>query len=415
MVIPKIKEGFTMDTIQDSVQRFLDEMNRVGYSIKSKNIASAALSRLIHHHLENKCTQLNSHLSDAYINGFQEKLNSDAIGRYLAREHIWFIRKYLEYCESGIINADRFTLPKLPFQESFVRVINIYTEDVSKNEQQRKSREWAPKRYAYWLSNHDIASFSDAKVTDLRQFIIEDSNNLKSKTIPNFRSELRRFHIWLYENNYTKSTFEEFFDFKVAIENKIHPAALPDDIAAVIRQINLNTAIGKRDYAAIMLGVVLGLRISDIKKLQLTDIDWRRGEIRIAQHKTGKPLALPLTTDVGEALKDYIINGRPKFDDPHVFLSHQAPIRPIKAGSSFGSAYTKYMKSAGIKGKGGFYQLRRAVGKNLVVAGVPVTTVSQVLGHTDISNTKQYIALDTQNLKVCALDFDGIRPRRWSE
>jgi len=141
----------------------------------------------------------------------------------------------------------------------------------------------------------------------------------------------------------------------------------------------------------------------------------RRGEIRIAQHKTGKPLALPLTTDVGEALKDYIINGRPKFDDPHVFLSHQAPIRPIKAGSSFGSAYTKYMKSAGINGKGGFYQLRRAVGKNLVVAGVPVTTVSQVLGHTDISNTKQYIALDTRNLKVCALDFDGIRPRRWSE
>jgi site-specific recombinase XerD len=69
------------------------------------------------------------------------------------------------------------------------------------------------------------------------------------------------------------------------------------------------------------------------------------------------------------------------------------------------------MKQAGVEGEGGFYQLRRAQGKNLVVSGVPVTTVSQVLGHTDISNTKQYIALDTCSLKVCALDFSGIRPR----
>jgi integrase len=60
-----------------------------------------------------------------------------------------------------------------------------------------------------------------------------------------------------------------------------------------------------------MLGVVLGLRACDVKALRLTDIDWRRGEICIVQHKTGKPLALPLTTDVGEALKDYILHARP--------------------------------------------------------------------------------------------------------
>ena len=244
---------------------------------------------------------------------------------------------------------------------------------------------------------------------------MDDTANLKSKTIPTFRSEMRRFHVWLYERNYTESTYEEFFDFKVAIENKIHPAALPEDVAKVIGQIDRNTNIGKRDYAAIMLGVVLGLRACDVRALRLTDIDWRRGEICIAQHKTGKPLALPLTTDVAEALKDYILNARPKLDDPHVFLRHQTPIGPIKSNSSFGGAYTRYMKQAGVEGEGGFHQLRRAQGKNLVVSGVPVTTVSQVLGHTDISNTKQYIALDTCSLKVCALDFAVIRPRGWNE
>ena len=71
------------------------------------------------------------------------------------------------------------------------------------------------------------------------------------------------------------------------------------------------------------------------------------------------------------------------------------------------------MKMAGIEGEGGFYQLRRSEGKNLVVSGTPVTTVAQILGHTDISSTKQYIALDTSSLKICGLSFDEIKPRSW--
>jgi len=72
------------------------------------------------------------------------------------------------------------------------------------------------------------------------------------------------------------------------------------------------------------------------------------------------------------------------------------------------------MRKAGIEGEGGLYSLRRALGRNMVIAETPVTTVAQVLGHTDIENTKQYISLDTKHLKVCALSFDGIMPRRWS-
>ena len=45
--------------------------------------------------------------------------------------------------------------------------------------------------------------------------------------------------------------------------------------------------------------------------------------------------------------------------------------------------------------------LRRAVGTNMVVAGIPVTTVAQVLGHSRISATKQYISLDSAHLKQC--------------
>ena len=55
-----------------------------------------------------------------------------------------------------------------------------------------------------------------------------------------------------------------------------------------------------------------------------------------------------------------------------------------------------------------FHSLRRTVGTNLVVSGVPVSTVAQILGHSDIQSTKQYISLDTSNLKQCALSLEDI-------
>ena len=65
----------------------------------------------------------------------------------------------------------------------------------------------------------------------------------------------------------------------------------------------------------------MGLRAVDIIRLKLTDIDWKKGEIRVLQRKTSVPAILPLTKDVGEALQEYILNWRPKCDYQEIFLS----------------------------------------------------------------------------------------------
>jgi len=236
----------------------------------------------------------------------------------------------------------------------------------------------------------------------------------RPKTIPNLRSGLRKFFKWSFENSYTTDSFEGLFDFTVAIERKIYPAPLPDEISLVLDSIDRSTILGKRNYAIIMLGIVTGLRAGDVANLKLTDIDWQTGEIRIIQNKTGKPLALPLTKDVGESLSDYIINARPDSKSENIFLRAIAPFQEFSGGSAVGGIYQAYRKRLGLSA-GGFHSLRRALGKNLVTSGAPVTTVAQVLGHSTIENTKQYIALDVLHLKECALDFTGIEPKRCAE
>ena len=159
------------------------------------------------------------------------------------------------------------------------------------------------------------------------------------------------------------------------------------------------------------------MRQSDIAELKLSDIDWTVGEIRIVQKKTGQVLTLPLTADVGEALMDYILNGRvtalgrPQYEDEHVFLTTIAPYKAFKCYQSIGNIYTGRRKRAGFHHNNGIHALRRAVGRDMITAGIPITAVSQVLGHKNIDSSIPYIAVDTVNLKECALSLEGIEPQ----
>jgi integrase len=165
----------------------------------------------------------------------------------------------------------------------------------------------------------------------------------------------------------------------------------------------------------ILLGVVMGLRACDIVNLKLTDIDWKQGEIKIMQVKNSVPLALPLTEDVGRAIEDYILHGRQKTDFDAVFLSMRWPHRGFANGEAIRSVYNKCRRNANLPRDAfdglGFHSLRRAVGKNMSTAGVPIEATAQVMGDRKIDSVKKYIALDSHHLKECALPFADITPK----
>ena len=193
-------------------------------------------------------------------------------------------------------------------------------------------------------------------------------------------------------------------------EKKVFPVLPKSDIAKLLDAIDRSKAKGKRDYAIMMLGTVLGLRACDIVALKLTDIDWFRGEIRIVQSKTSNPVILPLTQDVGEALKDYILNGRPSTVDSEIFLRINAPHTKLAAAVTIGEIYRDCCIAAGLPANKRFHNLRRSLGTSMVTNGVSVYDVAQVFGDKNINSTKPYLATDMEHLKMCALSFAGIAP-----
>ena len=197
---------------------------------------------------------------------------------------------------------------------------------------------------------------------------------------------------------------------KFLASEDFHPNTRNDMRWVVYKTIDRRTATGKRAYAVMLLGTVLGLRACDIINLKRADIDWVNGELRILQSKTGRTVVLPLTKDVGEALEDYILNARPDSNAPQIFLRLSGAFAPLKCAVTIGDIYRNCCIAAGLPVSKKFHTLRRSLGTSMLGSGSPVTMVAQVLGQSDADSTKKYIAGDYEHMKMCALSFDEIMP-----
>ena len=278
--------------------------------------------------------------------------------------------------------------------------------------------EW-DKKYAYnirryvihffkWLASHQIDNVKDIDEVLIRKYMLERAKELRLNSIGHMNYGLKRLFYFLRTEGLIKEDYSYIFSLPLPKEHRIHKPIPHEEIAATLKSIDRTTPQGMRDYAMILIGTVTGLRIIDIQELKFENIDWVNGEIRISQVKTGKALALPLTSDVGEALKQYILHGRPESDSEYIFLRTYAPY-PKLTRSALYNAFNKYRFSLGLP-RCGFHDLRRALGTSVVTTGTSVTTVAQVLGHRNLESTKQYISLDAEHLRDVGLNLDGFMP-----
>lgn len=182
----------------------------------------------------------------------------------------------------------------------------------------------------------------------------------------------------------------------------------PDEIQKLLAVIDRNNPKGKRDYAMLLMTVRLGLRSGDVRTITFSAIDWTKKTISITQSKTGQFLELPLPDDVGWAIIDYLKNGRPVCSNDAIFVTHLPPYNELNPTS--GNLVAKYMRLAGITTPqnrvSGMHTLRHSLASGMLAEGIPVPTISSILGHADISSTESYLRVDIKTLRLCALEVN---------
>jgi len=181
-----------------------------------------------------------------------------------------------------------------------------------------------------------------------------------------------------------------------------------DDLHTLLRAVDRATAMGKRTYAAILCLSDLGMRVGDVARLSLDDIDWRRGTIRIANHKQGRPFQLPLPTRVGEALAEYLAHGRPTSTSRAVFLQHARPLGIPATVHALKSAVWRAWDDSGLHDAfSGTHILRHSAATRLKQEGVPLKAIADVLGHASLQTTVLYAQVDLPALRKTAQPWPG--------
>jgi len=192
---------------------------------------------------------------------------------------------------------------------------------------------------------------------------------------------------------------------------RVIPPYSQEEISKSISVIDIGTPEGLRDYAIMLLAFDTGLRGIDIRSLCLEDIDWKTGRILIRQSKTAEPLTLPMSGKVMNAVADYILKARPECSIKEVFLNVKGSLKPLdKRYYALGGVSEKYFNKANVEkipGRG-FHSLRRSFATELSAAGVPLETISQLLGHKSIEEDKPYLSYNREQVSFCAMGFDEI-------
>lgn len=185
-----------------------------------------------------------------------------------------------------------------------------------------------------------------------------------------------------------------------------------EELEALIGAIDRGNPKGKRDYAIILLACVLGLRVTDIKNLTFDCFHWEAKKLIFTQSKTREIVTLPIPSEVGWAVIDYLKYGRPKVDSPILFIRHLAPFLPFSESDHLHQIIREYMRIAHLptlKKHRGMHSLRHTAASRMLEHDTPLAVISDILGHTNTDSTVVYLKVDVKKLKECCLDTPEVR------
>ena len=183
------------------------------------------------------------------------------------------------------------------------------------------------------------------------------------------------------------------------------PGSLPrgvsaGQVAAMLASCDRGSAVGRRDYAILLLLTRLGLRAGEVIGITLDGIDWRAG-VLLVTGKADQADTLPLPADVGEALADYVRHGRARTASRHLFITVRAPFTMLALNTSISGIVERACRRAGIPPFGP-HRLRHAVACDLLADGASLTEIGQLLRHRSQRATAIYAKADVEALRGLA-------------
>jgi site-specific recombinase XerD len=341
---------------------------------------------------------------------------SDKRGEGWRRHVVWGVKVLADFAKNGRIER-AFTeveaIQLVPAMQKTLRDYQQYCKD------RLHLRPWTLHRRTTeltipldFLHSRQARTLDQIQARDLSEFV-SARDHLQPKTVARIVSDVRSFPRFLTMRGILQKDLSvELPKIRVPRDATIPSVWDHELVVRLLEAVDRSSAKGKRDYAMLLLACRLGLRAGDIRTLKLEELHWENSTIGITQSKTGMPLSLPLTSEVGEALIDYLKSGRPQTAHREIFLKVTPPFDPFRENSNLHHIVTYWRQLAGItfrtSQKRGLHSLRHTLATRLLEKGTPFTTIAEILGHLSLESTRIYAKADVEALRSVALDPEEV-------
>ena len=231
----------------------------------------------------------------------------------------------------------------------------------------------------------DIINLQDIKKALLEMFATLSNGAPATFNIP--YSYLTCFFNWAVENKYILENPLKSIGLKKKRDTGKIRTIPQDIISKLLNSIDINTYIGLRDYAFIVLILDTGIRPSEACGIKLKDLDLEHAELTVQPSiaKTRLLRVLPLSYQTVEIFKKFILLRDKDWID-YIFLSSSGNQFNTNAWELRTQQYSKL-----IRYKFTPYDLRHTFAIMYLKNGGNVFALQKLLGHTDLTMTKRYV------------------------
>jgi site-specific recombinase XerD len=339
---------------------------------------------------------------------FRPYLRARARRRRPTRNDLPALQRLLELLRrQGVVAAA--ALPMATPAERVVTEFRLYLR------QERALTSTTEAHYATFVSEFLAGRFGVGSVNlsrlcaaDVTGFVRRRAGAIRSKRVQLMTTALRSFLRFARYRGDIETDLAACIPAVANWKQSTLPRALPpDQVEQVLNSVDRKTAIGRRDYAILLILARLGLRAGEIRALTLDDLDWQEGLITV-RGKAGRFSQLPLPKDVGAAIADYLRHRRPINGTRCVFLRAKAPAGGFRGQSGIGSLVRHTLERAGIDSpRKGAHQFRHALACQMLKQGASLSEIGELLRHRSPQTTAIYAKVDVESLAALALSWPG--------
>lgn len=257
-----------------------------------------------------------------------------------------------------------------------------------------------------FLNSEHILSLKDVEYSHLRFYLMElHKNKYKRKSVSRKLSAIRSLYKYLMREGYVNENPVTLISSPKS-ESRLPKFLYYEDLEKILEINDRADILGNRNYLIIELLYATGMRVSELVKLEIKNIDFYNNVLKVLG-KGGKERLIPFGEYCLHALNDYINNYRnkllikSKIETDILLLNHLG--KPLTE-RGIRTILNKIIEKSSVTFNISPHMLRHTFATHLLNEGADLRSVQELLGHEHLSSTQVYTHVTNERLKKVYLN-----------